>query len=123
MIHVYKCEICGNIEIRHENETETIYCCHEPMGEMSAKTSDFGEEKHLPLVTRTAPSTLHVRVGETLHPTTDTHRVQWIYVETENGGQRIELGDVPEVDVEVGDEKVVAVYAYCNLHGLWKTEM
>ena len=23
----------------------------------------------------------------------------------------------------LGDDKAVAVYAYCNLHGLWKTEV
>ncbi|MDO4735616.1 MAG: desulfoferrodoxin family protein, partial [Bacteroidia bacterium] len=26
-------------------------------------------------------------------------------------------------EITVGDEKVVAVYEYCNLHGLWKVEL
>ena len=28
-----------------------------------------------------------------------------------------------EEEITVGDEKVIAVYEYCNLHGLWKTEL
>ena len=31
--------------------------------------------------------------------------------------------DDPNVTFSLGDDKAVAVYAYCNLHGLWKTEI
>ena len=53
------------------------------------------------------------------------HFIEWVYVETEKGGQRKNLnpGDAPEVKFWIGDDKAVAVYAYCNLHGLWKTEL
>ena len=48
-----------------------------------------------------------------------------VYVQTENGGQRkvLKPGDEPHVTFSLGDDKAVAVYAYCNLHGLWKTEI
>ena len=53
------------------------------------------------------------------------HFIEWVYVQTENGGQRkvLKPGDEPHVTFFLGDDKAVAVYAYCNLHGLWKTEI
>ena len=41
-------------------------------------------------------------------------------------GQKMEAlkpGDDPNVTFSLGDDKAVAVYAYCNLHGLWMTEV
>ena len=32
-------------------------------------------------------------------------------------------GQAPKAVFELGDEKPVAVYAYCNLHGLWMTKL
>ena len=48
-----------------------------------------------------------------------------VFVETENGGQLKYLnpGNEPELSFQLGDEKAVAVYAYCNLHGLWASEL
>ena len=53
------------------------------------------------------------------------HFIEWVYVQTENGGQRKALkpDDKPNVTFCLGDDKAVAVYAYCNLHGLWMTEV
>lgn len=53
------------------------------------------------------------------------HYIQWVYVQTEKGGQRkiLNPGDAPKVSFCLGDDKAVAVYAYCNLHGLWMTEV
>ena len=48
------------------------------------------------------------------------HHISFIYVETKSGGVRVDLNDQPEAVINVGDEQVVAVYEYCNLHGLWK---
>ena len=32
-------------------------------------------------------------------------------------------GQAPKAVFELGGEKPVAVYAYCNLHGLWMTKL
>jgi superoxide reductase len=32
-------------------------------------------------------------------------------------------GEAPNVTFHLGGEKPLAVYAYCNLHGLWMTEL
>ena len=67
-------------------------------------------------------STLTVTVGAVEHPMVDVHHIQWLFVETENGGQLRYLtpGQAPKAVFELGGEKPVAVYAYCNLHSLWK---
>jgi superoxide reductase len=64
-------------------------------------------------------------VGSVDHPMLSEHFIEWVYVQTENGGQRKALkpDDKPNVTFCLGDDKAVAVYAYCNLHGLWKTEI
>ncbi len=60
-----------------------------------------------------------------IHPMLSKHFIEWVYVQTENGGQRKALkpDDKPNVTFCLGDDKAVAVYAYCNLHGLWMTEV
>ncbi|MGI5935936.1 MAG: desulfoferrodoxin family protein [Oscillospiraceae bacterium] len=42
-----------------------------------------------------------------------------------NGGQRKALkpGDAPRAVFLLEDDKPVAAYEYCNLHGLWKAEV
>ena len=51
------------------------------------------------------------------------HYIEWVSVQTKQGNQRKQLvpGAAPEVCFAIceGDD-VEAVYAYCNLHGLWK---
>ena len=41
------------------------------------------------------------------------------------GGQLRHLtpGQAPKAVFELGGEKPVAIYAYCNLHGLWMTKL
>ena len=71
-------------------------------------------------------SSIKKRKGMILeHPMVDVHHIQWLFVETENGGQLRYLapGQAPKAVFELGSEKPVAVYAYCNLHGLWMTKL
>ena len=51
--------------------------------------------------------------------------IQWLYVETAQGGhiRYLHPGEAPRAVFELGDETPVAVYAYCNLHGLWTTKL
>ena len=51
-------------------------------------------------------------------------KIQWVALETKQGNQRKLLapGQKPEVKFAITpDDEVVAVYEYCNLHGLWKS--
>ena len=93
------------------------------MEELIPNTVDASGEKHVPVATLLEGGLLNVKVGSVAHPMEEAHHIAFIYVETENGGIRIDLKDKPEAVVSLGDEKAVAVYEYCNLHGLWKTEL
>ena len=88
------------------------------------KSADWKSEKHVPVIT-VEGDTVKVAIGAAVHPMTEEHFIQWIFLETENGGQLRYLtpGQAPKAVFELGSEKPVAVYAYCNLHGLWMTKL
>lgn len=120
----YLCTHCGNqVGMIHESGVPLI-CCGEPMQHMQARTQDVGAEKHVPFVTQTE-NTVSVRVGSTEHPSEADHYIEWIYLQTANGGQRKELtpGDKPAAVFALADDQPLAVYAYCNKHGLWVEEL
>ena len=123
-VKFFICRHCGNqVEMIHDAGVPVI-CCGEPMEELKANTVDASLEKHVPAVT-VEGDTVKVQVGSAVHPMLKEHHIEWIYLELENGGSRKALSPVeaPEAVFHTAGVKPVAVYAYCNLHGLWKTEL
>ena len=116
----YKCNHCGNVIMKVVDKGVPVECCGEKMEELVANTVDASAEKHVPVVTRLDEKKIKVEVGSVAHPMLPEHHISFIYVETKSGGVRVDLNDQPEAVINVGDEQVVAVYEYCNLHGLWK---
>lgn len=119
----YKCNHCGNVIVKVVDAGVPVVCCGEKMVELVPNTVDASGEKHLPVVTILDNNTIKVEVGSVHHPMLPEHHISFVYVETENGGIQVNLKDKPEAVVYLGEEKAVAVYEYCNLHGLWKTEL
>ena len=117
----YKCRHCGNVIVKLVNSGVPVVCCGEKMEELVAGVTDGAVEKHLPVVTRLEGNLLKVEVGSVAHPMSPEHHISFIYLETENGGQFVELKDKPEAVFNIAGDRPVAVYEYCNLHGLWKT--
>ena len=124
MMKFYICKHCGNIVTKLTSAGVPLVCCGEEMSLLEAGVTDAAVEKHVPAVTVDG-NLVKVSVGSVTHPMTEEHYIQWVYVETENGGQRraFKPGGTPEATFCVGEDKPIAVYAYCNLHGLWKTEL
>lgn len=120
----YVCAHCGNIIAFVRNTGVPVMCCGEKMQEIVPNTAEAATEKHLPVIHADGRE-VRVCVGSTAHPMAVEHHIAWIALHTRQGNQRKELqpGDKPEACFSLceGDE-VVAAYAYCNLHGLWKTE-
>ena len=87
-------------------------------------TVEASGEKHIPAVT-VEGNVVTVNVGSMDHPMQDVHYIEWVQLVTEQGVQRKSLtpGQAPKVVFTLVDDKPLAVYAYCNLHGLWKTEL
>ena len=118
----YICKTCGKI-IAIVNETAVpTMCCGQKMEEIVPGTTDAAVEKHVP-VYEVKDNIVTVTVGSVEHPMLDVHYIEWVSIQTKFGNQRKALkpGDAPKVCFALceGDE-VLAVYAYCNLHGLWK---
>lgn len=83
------------------------------------------EQKHKPVVKREG-DTLTVCVGRILHPMTRCHSIKWIELVGRGFERRATLkyGDDPIVTFKIHeDEKLISVYAYCEVHGLWRTEI
>ena len=111
------------IEVIGGPHQENFKCCDQPMGLLLANETDGAKEKHLPQVTING-SKICVKIGEHPHPMSSEHNIQWIYLQTEKGCQRrmLEPDQPAEAEFLVAeDDKPVAVYSYCNLHGFWKT--
>lgn len=120
----FYCEICGNIIGKIHDTGVPVFCCGKPMTAFNIQTEDGPYEKHLPVV-KVQGNTVDVRVGSVLHPMTPEHNIRWIYLQTEKGGQRknLKITDAPQAKFMVVDDKPVGVFEYCNLHGLWYTEI
>lgn len=120
-VKFFKCNHCGNVIIKVVDSKVPVVCCGEKMVELVANTEEASVEKHLPVVTRIDDCNLKVEVGSLAHPMLPEHHIAFIYLETENGGMRIDLKDKPEAIFCTCSDKPIVVYEYCNLHGLWKT--
>ena len=119
----FKCNQCGNVVVKLVDSGVPVVCCGEKMEELVPNTVDASGEKHMPVVTLVGEGRIKLEVGSVPHPMTEEHHIAFIYVETDRGGIHVDLKDKPEAEIYVGDENVVAVYEYCNLHGLWMAEM
>ena len=122
-IKFYKCRHCGNVIVKMVDSKVPVVCCGEKMQELIPDTVDAAKEKHVPFVTRLEGGRLKIQVGSVPHPMIPEHFIAFIFVETENGGIYLNLKDNPEAVVCICEEKPIAVYEYCNLHGLWKLEL
>lgn len=121
----YICKHCGNIIAKVKDSGVPVVCCGEPMEELVANTVDAAKEKHLPVVSQSG-NKVTVDVGSVAHPMTDEHFIEWVCLETSDGRQRKTLkpGKEPKAVFLLAEgEKPVCAYAYCNLHGLWKTDL
>ena len=118
----YRCKHCGQIVAIVKGTGVPVICCGEKMEEIIPGTSDGAVEKHVP-VYEVKDGKVTVCVGSVAHPMLEEHYIEWIALQTNNGNQRKALkpGDEPKAEFALleGDE-VQAVYAYCNLHSLFK---
>nr|WP_325305030.1 desulfoferrodoxin family protein [uncultured Dysosmobacter sp.] len=121
----YICEHCGNIVTKLTSAGVPIKCCGTDMVLLEAGVTDAAVEKHVPVVTVDG-NLVKVNVGSVTHPMTAEHYIQWAVVETEQDAliHWFQPDQAPEAVFALADgQKAKAVYAYCNLHGLWKQDL
>lgn len=121
----FLCTTCGNVVVKILDSGVDLVCCGQEMKELVPGITDGAAEKHVPVVERVDDCTIRVKVGSKEHPMKKEHFIQMIYLETEHGGQVQYLTPdcKPEALFCVCKDKPVAVYEYCNIHGLWKTDL
>jgi superoxide reductase len=119
---VYKCALCGNIvEVLHAGGGELV-CCGQPMELLVEKLQDAGNEKHVPVIEKTATG-VKVKVGSIPHPMEEKHYIEWIELHADEMIYRkfLKSIDKPEAEFCVTAKKLSA-RDYCNIHGLWKSK-
>ena len=99
----YICPHCGKIVELVNDAGPKPFCCGQKMNELIPNTAEASGEKHIPAG----------NVGKNIVEGTDKGSYsKWL-----------NPGEAPNVKFLLGEEKPLEVYAYCNLHGLWKTEL
>lgn len=125
MMKFYICKHCGNIVTKLTSAGVPLVCCGEEMSLLEAGVTDAAVEKHVPAVTVDG-NLVKVSVGSVTHPMTEEHYIPWVALETETSAsvEWLQSGQAPEVVFALADgQKAKAVYAWCNLHGLWKADL
>lgn len=119
----FHCKECKNIAEILGDKKASLVCCGQKMELLTANSTDAATEKHVPALTRSG-NVLKVVVGSVPHPMTEEHHIAWIYVVQGNKVQRVDLDKTgkPEATFVI-DDGPVKVYEYCNLHGLWVSEI
>ena len=120
----YICEKCGNLVEKIEDSGVPMVCCGQKMSAIEAGVVEASREKHIPVV-QVEGNVVKVVVGSVEHPMAEEHSILWVELRTDKGVQRknLEVGKAPVVSFSLVDEQPLEVYAYCNLHGLWKSEI
>ena len=121
VVEFYRCERCGNIVALIKKGGGTLSCCGQAMTRLEANSTDAAKEKHVPVVTKEGGK-IKVAVGSTLHPMLAEHYIEWIALAAGDKVEIVHLKPDEEPKAEFAGGESGTVYAYCNLHGLWKTD-
>jgi len=123
-MNIFYCKHCKRIVYTYFGGG-TLTCCGEEMTLLQPKTMDQGNEKHLPVVEFEGIDQIKVTVGSVLHPMATEHWIQWIFVAQDSTYQikTFEAGDTPVWTFNINPDQKIKVYEFCNLHGLWLTEV
>jgi superoxide reductase len=92
---------------------------------LQPKMSEQGNEKHLPVVERIAPNRIQVMIGSVTHPMLPEHFIQWVFIAQETSYQIKTFlpGEEPKATFYINPKEDIKVYEFCNIHGLWMTEV
>lgn len=119
-VKFYKCPICGNVIGLIDGNVEHMRCCGQEMELLVANTQDASQEKHVPVYEH-VDGEIVVKVGAVDHPMTKEHYIMWIAQVSDNRTTRVRLYPEQGTETRFPYIKGSTIYAYCNLHGLWKT--
>ena len=121
-LEIFKCKHCGQIAKKVKATGAKLVCCGDEMELIVPNTTDAAKEKHVPVL-EVKGNVATVTVSTVAHPMTEAHLIEWVILATNQGSYKYNLkaNDEPVAKFNLREgEKVEYVYAYCNLHGLWR---
>ena len=118
----YKCTSCENIIGLIDGDISHMRCCGKEMELMVANNQDAALEKHVPVYEKVKDEIV-VKIGELEHPMEKDHYIMWVAQISDNQTTRIRLSPGQSTEVKFKYIPGSLIYAYCNKHGLWKTEV
>lgn len=118
---IYYSKNCG-ITLETLGEGGELECCGEKLEKLVGNTTEAAVEKHIPVI-EAIEGGYKVVVGSVEHPMTEEHLIEWIELNEDDKVQIkfLNPGDKPVAEFKT-DAKNVSARAFCNLHGLWKSE-
>lgn len=119
---IRRCLKCGaTVEVLKDCTCDNcgIKCCGEQMKTFVPNTEDASFEKHLPVVVVAGDKIL----ASVPHVMEKEHYIEWVAYVNENIVDKRFLQPEEEAKVEFPYKKGGKVYAYCNKHGLWSTDV
>ncbi len=119
---IKKCMKCGaTVEVLKDCTCDNcgIKCCGEEMKVLAPNTTEASFEKHMP-VAEVVGDEIVVKVP---HVMEENHYIEWIAVADEKSVQKQILEVGKEAIAKFPYRNNYKVYSYCNLHGLWSTDV
>ncbi len=118
---IKKCAKCGAVVHIMEdcNCPCGIQCCGDEMKTLVPNSVDASAEKHVPTY-ETKEGKIYVTVN---HVMEEEHYIEWIAFAYKNKTVFKYLKPGKEAKAHCKYKPGMRVYAYCNKHGLWKTDV
>lgn len=119
-VEFYRNDTDGNVLVLSGGQApEKVIYNGQELTHLVAGSVDAAHEKHVPAFQK-IDGHLDVTIGSVTHPMEEKHYIEWIALVDEKGVHfhYLKPGEAPQAYFETGDSG--EIYAYCNLHGLWK---
>lgn len=116
------CENCGaTVQVEKDCKCKGcgISCCGKPMKEIKANSVDCAVEKHKPCY-EIVGNEIVVSVN---HVMEENHLIEYVYLLSKNKTIKVSFNANETAKVVLPYIKGSKIYAYCNKHGLWETEV
>ena len=121
-LNIKRCQKCGaTVKVIQDCTCGDcgIKCCGEQMETLISNSVDAAIEKHVPTY-EVVGNKVIIKVN---HVMEEDHYIEWISVvsDTKEITTKLKPGEKAEIETEYIPG--ATIYAYCNKHGLWKTEI
>ena len=120
-LHILYAPSSGKVIMEMNDVDAEILCKDEVFVELPVQNNEDWET-HEPVINRNGDF-FSVNIASDDHPMEVDHHIAFVILQYEKGYRVVyfDEGEKPEVKF-YQDEPVIAVYAYCNQHGLWCIE-